>query len=109
MKSLPAIVLLLTGFVFAQPTALMYAWKANTNYTFSCTQHDKVQTQALGMQIDEAFTTRTDFVLAIQSVDPSGLAKGKMYLINYLVKPIQERYWHNSTTCQKILLPVIFR
>jgi len=86
MKSLPTIVLLLTGFVFAQPTALMYAWKANTNYTFSCTQHDKVQTQALGMQIDEAFTTRTDFVLAIQSVDPSGLAKGKMYLINYLVK-----------------------
>lgn len=86
MKTLPAIVLLLTGFVLAQPAALMYTWKANTNYTFSCTQHDKVQTQAMGMQIDEAFTTRTDFVLAIQSVDPSGLAKGKMYLINYMVK-----------------------
>ena len=80
MKSLPAIVLLLTGFVFAQPTALMYAWKANTNYTFSCTQHDKVQTQALGMQIDEAFTTRTDFVLAINRLIPQDLLRVKCTL-----------------------------
>jgi hypothetical protein len=86
MKTIILFFSVLGSMVYAQPAALVYAWKANNNYTFSCTQHDNIQTQAMGMQVNEQFITRTDFVLAIQSVDPSGRAKGKLYLLNYTVK-----------------------
>jgi hypothetical protein len=67
-------------------TELIYNWKANTSYTFSANQKDDVTTSAMGMNVQEKFTTTIDFVLFIQSVDATGLAKGKLYLVNYSVK-----------------------
>ncbi len=67
-------------------TELVYKWKANTSYSFSSLQKDDVTTSAMGMNIQEKFVTTIDFVLFIQSVDPTGLAKGKLYLVNYTVK-----------------------
>ena len=67
-------------------TELVYKWKANTSYSFSSLQKDDVTTSAMGMNIQEKFVTSIDFVLFIQSVDATGLAKGKLYLVNYTVK-----------------------
>jgi hypothetical protein len=67
-------------------TELEYKWKANTSYTFASIQKDDVTTSAMGMNIQEKFTTTVDFVLFIQSVDLNGLAKGKLFLVNYSVK-----------------------
>jgi hypothetical protein len=70
----------------SRATELEYKWKANTSYSFSSIQKDDVTTSAMGMNIQEKFNTTIDFVLSIQSVDASGLAKGKLYLVNYSVK-----------------------
>jgi hypothetical protein len=67
-------------------TELIYNWKPNTSYSFTSIQKDDISTSALGMNIQEKFITTIDFVLFIQSVDPTGLAKGKLYLVNYTVK-----------------------
>lgn len=67
-------------------TELIYNWKANTSYSFSANQKDDVTTGTMGMSVQEKFTTTVEFVLFIQSVDATGLAKGKLYLVNYAVK-----------------------
>lgn len=66
-------------------TELIYKWKANTSYNFSSIQKDDVTNTAMGMNIQEKFTTTIDFVLFIQSVDVNGTAKGKLFLVNYSV------------------------
>jgi hypothetical protein len=65
---------------------LNYKWKANTSYRFSAIQKDDLSMSAMGMNTVEKFTTTVEFVVFIQSVDTSGLAKGRMYLVNYSVK-----------------------
>jgi hypothetical protein len=86
MKHILIAIFIYLPFHFLHATELVYKWKANTNYTFSSIQKDDITTSAMGMNIQEKFTTTIDFVLFIQSVDLNGLAKGKLYLVNYSVK-----------------------
>jgi hypothetical protein len=86
MKNLLVTALFLLSIHLLKATELIYKWKANTSYTFASIQKDDVTTSAMGMNIQEKFTTTIDFVLFIQSVDLNGLAKGKLYLVNYSVK-----------------------
>lgn len=69
-----------------QAAELNYAWKANTTYQFSATQKDEITTSMMGMNMTDKFTTTVDFVLFINSVDASGTANGRLFLINYSVK-----------------------
>lgn len=86
MKHILIAIFIYLPFHFLHATELVYKWKANTNYTFTSIQKDDITTSAMGMNIQEKFTTTIDFVLFIQSVDPTGLAKGKLFLVNYSVK-----------------------
>ncbi len=70
--------------VFA--TELNYNWKANTAYNFNATVVDNISTSAMGMNINEKYTTTIDFTLFIQSVQPNGTASGRMYVTNFNVK-----------------------
>jgi hypothetical protein len=67
-------------------TELNYKWKANTAYNFNASVVDNISTSAMGMNINEKYTTTIDFTLFIQSVQPDGTATGRMYLTNFNVK-----------------------
>jgi hypothetical protein len=67
-------------------TELNYKWKANTAYNFNANVVDNISTSAMGMNINEKYTTTIDFTLFIQSVQPNGTATGRMYLTNFNVK-----------------------
>jgi hypothetical protein len=70
--------------VFA--TELNYNWKANTAYNFNATVVDNISTSAMGINVNEKYTTTIDFTLFIQSVQPNGTASGRMYVTNFNVK-----------------------
>jgi len=82
--SITVIVLLIAAQVSA--LELNYKWKANTSYRFAATQKDDISMSAMGVNSTEKFTTTVEFVLFVQSVDTSGTAKGRFYLVNYSVK-----------------------
>lgn len=67
-------------------TELNYKWKANTLYNFNSVVTDNITTSVMGMNIAEKYITTIDFTLAITSVDASGTATGRLYLINFNVK-----------------------
>jgi len=85
MKTL---ILLLITFLSTATFAveLNYKWKANTSYRFTAVEKDDISMSAMGMNTVEKFTTTVEFVVFIQRVDSSGLAKGYLYLTNYSVK-----------------------
>jgi hypothetical protein len=63
-----------------------YVWKANTAYNFNATIVDNISTSAMGMNINEKYTTSIDFTIFVQSVQPNGNANGRLYLTNFNVK-----------------------
>jgi hypothetical protein len=67
-------------------TELNYKWKANTLYNFNSVVTDNITTSVMGMNVAEKYITTIDFTLAITSVDASGTATGRLYLINFNVK-----------------------
>lgn len=83
-----ALLLVLTVFLSVATFAveLNYKWKANTSYRFTAVLKDDISMSAMGMNTTEKFTTTVEFVVFIQSVDSSGMAKGRLYLTNYSVK-----------------------
>lgn len=65
---------------------LNYNWKPNTSYRFLATERDDITLSAMGINTADKYITTVEFVLFIQSVDASGTAAGKLYLVNYSVK-----------------------
>lgn len=66
-------------------TELNYNWKVGASYAFNAAVVDNITTSAMGMNIQEKFTTTTDFVLLISAVNPQGTATGTLYLTNFKV------------------------
>ncbi len=98
LLSLLSVFLLVNSYMAIE---LVYKWKANTSYSFSSLQKDDITTSATGMNIQEKFVTSIDFVIFIQSVDATGLAKGKLYLVNYTVKDSKGTTLASLTTLPK--------
>ena len=86
MKKLFYLVLATFTLFQVSATELNYNWKANTAYNFNATVVDNISTSAMGMNINEKYTTTIDFTLFIESVDPNGTANGRMYVTNFNVK-----------------------
>ena len=85
-KILSIAFLLLITSMTANAVELNYKWKANTLYNFNSVVTDNITTSVMGMNVVEKYVTTVDFVLAISSVDASGTASGRLYLINFNVK-----------------------
>jgi hypothetical protein len=86
MKKLFYLVLATFTLFQVSATELNYNWKANTAFNFNATVVDNISTSAMGMNINEKYTTTIDFTLFIQSVQPNGTANGRMYVTNFNVK-----------------------
>ncbi|MBM3186673.1 MAG: hypothetical protein FJZ67_10260 [Bacteroidetes bacterium] len=86
MKKLLYLFIATFAFLSVSATELNYKWKANTSYNFNATIVDNISTSAMGMNINEKYSTTVDFTLFIQSVQPNGTATGRMYLTNFNVK-----------------------
>jgi hypothetical protein len=86
MKKLFYLVLATFTLFQVSATELNYNWKANTAYNFNATVVDNISTSAMGMNINEKYTTIIDFTLFIQAVQPNGTASGRMYVTNFNVK-----------------------
>lgn len=66
-------------------TELNYNWKVGASYAFNASVVDNITTSAMGMNMQDKFTTTTDFVLLISAVKPNGTASGTLYLTNFKV------------------------
>jgi hypothetical protein len=69
----------------AKANELNYVWKANTSYAFNANVVDNISTSMMGMNVQEKYTTTTDFVLYVQTVSASGEAIGTLYLTTFKV------------------------
>jgi len=86
MKNLICLISLSFSIFTVNATELNYKWKANTAYNFNATVVDNISTSAMGINVNEKYTTTIDFTLFIQSVQPNGTASGRMYVTNFNVK-----------------------
>ena len=85
MKYAFLLLTLINGYFF-HAAELNYTWKANTSYQFSAIQRDEITTSMMGMNMTDKFNTVVDFVLFVNSVDATGTASGRLFLVNYSVK-----------------------
>jgi hypothetical protein len=86
MKNLICLISLSFSIFTVNATELNYNWKANTAYNFNATVVDNISTSAMGINVNEKYTTTIDFTIFIQSVQPNGTASGRMYVTNFNVK-----------------------
>ena len=86
MKKLFYILTATFSLLYVNATELNYKWSANTAYNFNATIVDNISTSAMGMNVNEKYTTIIDFTLFIQSVQPDGTATGRMFVTNFNVK-----------------------
>ena len=84
-KILQAILLVQLSIFCLSATELNYNWKVGASYAFNASVIENVTTSAMGMNMQEKFTTTTDFVLLINAVNAKGTATGTLYLTNFKV------------------------
>ena len=62
-----------------------YLWSKGASYVFQTTQTDDINTSMMGMNLKDRFTTTSEFVLFIETINSNGTASGWLYLIDYKV------------------------
>lgn len=97
-----SLTILLSAGSFA--TELNYNWKAGTGYHFTAIVNDDIATSMMGMQVNEEFTTTTDFVLYIQNVAVDGTASGILYLVNFKISDSQGNIYASLNDLPKEML-----
>lgn len=75
----------------AHAQELRYRWVKGQTQRFEAVGTDTLAMSGMGMAIEARFETRARFALAIDRVDPSGLARGHVVLESFEVKDDQGR------------------